>query len=279
MLGKAGLAVVTILLGTMPMTAQVRQIPVRRAAPPARPIMLPNRTVTYVRPAPPPVRAADAPVRVIRVQPRQTGTTPSPAVVPTGLGVAPPTGLPSGSPAYGNFGGTPIPLGQLLNPAPGLGFDFTHLAAINSDLATRAIIDPLTQYQLALAMSLPRVQPVGFIPAYDGGSVVVAPAQPQVIVLQQPVPQPVAAQQAAPAPALAPQAAAPPSPPLPDVGQFLLVRRDGKVIQAVAFSEEGKQIVYITAGGMRHTIPVEQIDLKATEARNAERGTILHLTD
>jgi hypothetical protein len=281
MLGKAGLAVVAILLGAAPAGAQVRQIRVPRAAPPARPVVLPNRTVTYVhaRPAPPPVRVVDAPVHVVRVQPAQTAVRSAPATVPSGLGVAPPTTSPVPSPIITNFGGTPIPLGQLLNPAPGLGFDFTHLAAINANLATQAIIDPLTQYQLALAESLPRVQPTGFIPAYSGGAVVVAPAQPQVIVVQQPVPQPAATQQTAAAPAPAPRAAGPPAPPLPDVGEFLLVLRDGKVIHAVAFSKEGNQIVYITAQGMRLAVAVDQLNLEATEKRNAERGTILHLTD
>jgi hypothetical protein len=280
--GKTGLAIAAILLGAAPAGAQVRQMTVRRAAPPARPMVLPNRGVTYVHARPvarPPVRAVNAPFRVIHVQSQPPAEHSAPVRIPAGPGIAPPTITPSASPVYTTFGGTPISLGQLLNPAPGLGFDFTHLAAINGDLATRAIIDPLTQYQLALARSLPRVQPAAFLPAYGGGSVVVAPAQPQVIVVQQPVPQKTVAQQAVAAPVPAPTAAAPTAPPLPDVGQFLLVRRDGKVIHAVAFSEEGKRIVYITAEGMRRTIAVDQIDLKATEERNAERGTILRLTD
>jgi hypothetical protein len=276
MRGKAGFAVAAILAVAIPAGAQVRQIPVRMAAPPARPVILPNRTITYVRPAPPPVRVVDVP-RVVHV-------ASPPSVVPTGpvSPAAVPTPLPP-SPIVKTLGGTPLTLGQLLNPAPGLGFDFAHLAAINSNLGVQAIIDPLTQYQLALALRLPQVAPTAFwgYGGYDGyvepAAYAPQPSQPQIIVIQQPVPQAAPVAQESPAPA--PEAAAPPQPPLPDVGQFLLVERDGHVIHAVAFSVEGKRLVYITADGLRHTIPLDQVDTRLTEERNAERGTVLHLTD
>jgi hypothetical protein len=274
MRGMAGLAVAAILAVAIPAGAQVRDIPVRMAAPPAHPVMLPNRTISYVRPAPPLARVVDVP-RVVRMAPR-------PPVAPTGpvSPAAVPTPLPP-SPLVNTLGGTPISLGQLLNPAPGLGFDFTHLAAINSNLGVQAVIDPLTQYQLALALRLPQVAPTAFWGGGYGGyvesPVYGQPSQPQIIVVQQPVPQAAPAEQAAPAPA--PEAAAPPQPPLPDVGQFLLIERDGHVIHAVAFTVEGKRVVYITADGLRHTIALDQIDARLTEDRNAERGTMLHLND
>ncbi len=279
MRGKAGLAVLAIVFATLPIEAQVRRVPVQRAAPPARPVMLPNRTITYVRPAPPPVRMNTAtPVRVIRIAPQRPVASPDMAKLPTGTGVAPVPTSSSPNVVTEDFGGTPIPIGQLLNPAPGLGFDFSHLAAINSNLQVLALIDPLTQMELRQAESLPRVQPAAFWPAYGESPMVVTPSQPQIILVQQPAPQPTAqpvpARAAAPAPAAQPA----PAPPLPDLGQFLLVRRNGKVIHAVAFSEEGRQIVYITAAGMRRSVPIDQINMKATEQRNAERGTILHLT-
>jgi hypothetical protein len=275
MRGMAGLAVAAILAGTIPAGAQVRRVTVRMAAPAARPMRLPNRAISYVRPARPPVRVVDVPAtsRAGRMAPRPPvvpSTPVSPASVPTF----------TVNPTVNTLGGTPISLGQLLNPAPGLGFDFTHLAAINSDLAVRAVIDPLTQHELAVIKSLPRVQPTAFwgfggFGGYAEAPVVVAPAQPQVIVVQQPVPQAAPTAQAAPAP----ETAAPPAPPLPDVGQFLLVERDGKVIHAVAFSVEAGRVVYITADGLRRSIPLDQINAQVTEQRNAERGTILHLNE
>jgi hypothetical protein len=273
MRGMASLAA-AILAAAIPAGAQVRPIPVRMAAPPARPVILPNRTITFVRPAPPPVRVVDVP-RVVRMPSRppvvQTGPV-SPAAVPTPL---PP------SPIVNTLGGTPISLGQLLNPTPGLGFDFTHLAAINSNLGVQAIIDPLTQHELALALRLPQVAPTAFWGFGGGGYVEPAyapqPSQPQIIVIQQPVPQAAPAVQEAPAPA--PEASAPPAPPLPDIGPFLLIERDGHVIHAVAFSVEGNRVIYITGDGQRRTIPLDQIDARLTEERNAERGTMLHLND
>lgn len=236
----------------------------------------PGRAVSYshVHPAPPPVRTVYAHPGVIALQPQRPAidTTPS-------LSTFTPTAAPSNATLTGS-GGTPIPLGQLLNPVPGLGFDFTHLAAVNSGLAVRAFIDPVTQHELAIAQQLPREQPVGFFPAYDygygyGGEVPAAPStpRPEIVVLQQPAAQPAPAV-AAPAPV----AAAPAPPPLP-VGELYLVRRDGKTIKVIAFSQQGGQIVYITANGMRHTMSLNDLNVKATEKRNAERGTILHLTE
>ncbi len=279
MRGKVGLAAAAILLGALPAVAQVRQVPVVRvAAPAARPVIMPNHVVRYVRPAPPPVRVVESPVRVVQVQPQRPVPYVAPNLPPTSTGEPPEPVAPP--PVVTTLGGTPIPLGQLLNPTPGLGFDFTHLAAINSDLAVRAIIDPLTQHELALALQLPQVQPGAFYagyPAYGGyveSQAATTPSQPQIIVLQQPAPRAVAA-----APAPAPQAAAPPPPPLPPLGALLLVQRNGKVIRAVAFSEEGRNIVYITSNGRRRTIAVDQLNVKATEERNAEHGTIIHLTN
>ena len=267
MRGMAGIAAAAILLGTLPASAQVRRVVM--TAPIGRVAQAPGRPVGFVRPAPPPVRVVDAPVRVISMAPQP------PAGTTGGANVG--TALLASTPVVASLGGTPIPLGQLLNPAPGLGFDFTHLAAINSDLGIRAIIDPITQQELALTEQLPQVQPTGYFPAYSGAPVVVAPAQPQILVVQQPVAQRALQEQAAPAaPA---EAAAPPAPPLPPLGQILLVRRDGKVIRTVAFTEQGSHVVYIATDGRRRTVAVDQLDLKATEERNAEHGTFLHLTD
>ena len=269
MRGMLGLAVALILLGAAPLSAQAgRPIsPVRAvgvATAPARP-------VAYVRPAPA-ARAPAAPVRIVTLAPATGGTnTTATSAVST---------LPLSTPVLTSPGGAPIPLGQLLNPAPGLGFDFTHLAAINSNLAERAIVDPLTQQELALTEQLPREAPAAFFPDYGYGIAPVAtgaPAQPQIIVLQQP------AQPAAPAPveatpSPAPHASVPPAPPLPPLGNLLLVERGGKVIQATAFTQQGNQVVYITPDGRRKTIAISRLDLKATEDRNAEHGTFLHLT-
>ncbi len=278
MRGTLGLVAAVIFLGAASLNAQAGR-PMARPAMPVQAVRMvpaPVRPVGFVRPAPPTVRVGEAPVRVVTIAPGNPGTNTTATATSTV------STLPLSTPVVTSLGGTPIPLGQLLNPAPGLGFDFTHLAAINSDLAVRAIIDPLTQQELALTQQLPQEAPAAFFPDYGYGTppvVVGAPAQPQIIVLQQPAAQPAVSPQQQAAPAPAPQAATPPPPPLPPLGNLFLVERDGKVIQATAFTEQGKQVVYITPEGRRKTIAISQLDLKATEDRNAERGTFLHLTD
>jgi hypothetical protein len=92
--------------------------------------------------------------------------------------------------------------------------------------------------------------------------------QPQVIVLQQAPPA-----EAAEQPAAAPEE----SEPLPDVGQFTLVLRNGSQIQAVAFTRSNGNIVYITTEGGRRTIALADLDTDATTRINQERGTPIQL--
>ncbi|HLJ42455.1 MAG TPA: hypothetical protein VKT50_13275 [Candidatus Acidoferrales bacterium] len=169
-------------------------------------------------------------------------------------------------------------LSQLLNPVPGLGFDYSNLAAINHDLGIRAIIDPVTQQELALSERLLQLTPTAPISSsfFASEPVVMLEQQPpQVIIVQQP--QPPAEQ----ANAEAPPSAAPvevEQPPLPDVGQFVLALRDGTQIQAVAFTRQNDRIVYITTDGRRKSIAIGDLDTAATRRLNDERGTPLQLS-
>jgi len=199
------------------------------------------------------------------------------------------TGQPSSNDignGFAGFGGAPLSVQQLLDPVPGLGFDFSALAARDQDLGIKAAIDPATQWRLAIAERLLRdnrgfggfVGTGGYI--LDGGGVYTVPEepasegaapapQPQIIVVQAPA----ANQQAA-----APEPTAESQPPLPDVGQFTLVLRDGSKIQAVAFTRKSDTIVYITTDGNRRTLAVADLDSAATQRVNQERGTPLNLS-
>ncbi|HJZ51870.1 MAG TPA: hypothetical protein VJ228_06730 [Candidatus Acidoferrales bacterium] len=75
------------------------------------------------------------------------------------------------------------------------------------------------------------------------------------------------------APAPEPQEAA----PLPDVGSFTLVMRDGTQVDALAFTRAQDKIIYITPDGGRRTVAVRDIDSNSTERLNQERGTPLQL--
>jgi nucleoid-associated protein YgaU len=203
------------------------------------------------------------------------------------------TGLPSPNDrgnGFVGFGGAPLSVQQLLDPVPGLGFDYADLAARDQDLDIKAAIDPATQWRLAIAERLLRdnrgfggfVGTGGYI--LDGGGVYTVPEepasepaaaapapQPQIIVVQAPA---AANQQGG---ATAPSAESQ-GPPLPDVGQFTLVLRDGTKIQAVAFTRKSDTIVYITTDGSRRTLAVADLDSAATQRVNQERGTPLNLS-
>ena len=102
--------------------------------------------------------------------------------------------------------------------------------------------------------------------------------QPQIIVIQQPAP----AQQNAdtgsgagnPSASLsAPQADV----PIPDVGNFILVRRDGRLLFASVFSVVGSQVQYVTPEGIRRTLAISDLDAVATQQMNEARGTTVEI--
>jgi hypothetical protein len=163
---------------------------------------------------------------------------------------------------------------------PGLGFDFPHLAAVSGTLRNNP---------RAFGHNGQRGQGA-FIPIFFGGYPYYyddpgadqqdqeppqpAQPQPQIIVIQQPVP----AQQATDsgndtgnvsAPAPESEAAA----SVPDVGDFILVRRDGRILFASIFSVVGTQIQYVTPEGIRRTVAMADLDSDATEQMNEARGT------
>jgi hypothetical protein len=104
-------------------------------------------------------------------------------------------------------------------------------------------------------------------------------AQPQAIDNQQSAqanagPQDVDPGYAPPAPvAIAP---APPA-PVRDIGDFILVRRNGQLLFASAFSVTGDQLRYITPDGIRHSISMSDVDADATQQMNEARGTTVQL--
>jgi hypothetical protein len=182
----------------------------------------------------------------------------------------------------GFYGGSGETLQQLLDPVPGPGFDYSYLAGIDKDLALKALIDPQTEERLAVAEQVARATG-GFGGAgyylLDGGGGYIVPAEtaaetgpndqpeqpqrPEVIVLQQP------AQKSAEE-----SAAEPPQPaqPVPDVGNFMLVLKNGNKIQAMAFTRLGGQIIYITPNGDRHTISASDVNDTATQQLNQDSG-------
>ena len=197
------------------------------------------------------------------------------------------TGVRTSANAFTFGDGSFLSRQDVLNPVPGLGFDFPYLAAMNRDFAIKAVIDPVTQWQLTVAERLLRdtrgsAPSAGFF-FLDGGGAYMLPAesapveqlqpqpQPQIIIVQQPPAE--SPSSAPPAPAAALDAV----PPLPDIGQFVLALRNGTQIQAVAFTLLKDRIIYITADGSRRMIPASDLDPGATTLINEELGTPLDL--
>ncbi len=175
----------------------------------------------------------------------------------------------------GLFSFSPFSFGTF--PVPGLGFDFVHLAAITRNVKVSDLSVLSTAQRLALLRRLSPVVPFGaaFLPQ---PAEVVVMQQPPVVVLQQPVTEE-AAEPAARTRYVEPKetAGAAPTPQPRDVGEFVLVRRDGRILFAVAFSTEGDQVVYVTREGIRRALPLAELDVETTLRMNEERGTTLHL--
>ena len=173
-------------------------------------------------------------------------------------------------------------------PVPGLGFDYTHLAAINRNLETRALIDPVTQQRLALARQIRRETPaVPVFPIFAmAPQVVVVQSPPPVIVLQQGAQEVdeasiIFAERVRAATREREAEMEPPAAravePHRVLEEFVLVRKDGSVIHMVAFSARDARIIYVTREGQRRSIALADLDREATILRNEERGAEVKL--
>jgi hypothetical protein len=162
-------------------------------------------------------------------------------------------------------------------PVPGLGFDFAHLAAVTRNVKVSDVSVLTTAQRLALAQRFARVSPF-FTPFLTSPPEVVVVEQPPVTLIEQPG---VAREAAEPvrAQSVEPQATQPARPPerVRDVGEFVLVRRDGSVVFATAFTTSGDMLTYITPEGARRSLRLSELDVDTTIRMNEERGTTLHL--
>lgn len=178
-------------------------------------------------------------------------------------------------------------------PVPGLGFDYVHHAAVNRNLAARALIDPVTQQRLALERDLRRNtsgSPVAAVPVVVNSIVINVVPQPPLVIVQEAEPEPedrrleaLAGASAAPGRSrLQGGDTLPPyEPPLREADELVLIRRDGGLLFAVAFTvrpdPDGPRLVYITREGHRRSVALDEIDREATRDMNEARGTSLHL--
>jgi hypothetical protein len=159
---------------------------------------------------------------------------------------------------------------------PGLGFDYAHLAAVSggSGFNTPSIRVGRRFHDSGF------ITPVFFggYPYYpdEGDYPPPQQQQPQVIVIQQPVPMtaPSGSGDSGNLSAASTPSSIAPS-PVRDVGEFVLVRRDGKILFATVYSIVGSDLRYVTPEGIRRTLPMAELDADATRAMNEARGTAL----
>lgn len=151
-----------------------------------------------------------------------------------------------------------------LPDSPGLGFDFAHMAAVGR----------------GQTVSIPAGSVSGgfFLPYYSQPSPVIV-VQPAPVVVVQPAQQVDDSAERPRSSRVSEERSAEtrPAEPMPvrDVGEFVLVRRDGGQVLAVAFTVQKGQISYITRDGVRRSVALSVLDLDATRNENEERGTTL----
>jgi hypothetical protein len=175
--------------------------------------------------------------------------------------------------------GTPLnPNFAPVNGVPGLGFDFPHLAAISRGFRHRfgafgfnGGFSPFFTPIFFDALPLYYPYDTGTPDYYTEG------AQEPLFVI--PAPQPLAQPPAESAPRASATAPQVPAPPPPELGQLILVRGDGQVLLAVAFTANHGQLTYITREGTRRSFPVSELDKDATRQMNDANGTSVSLPE
>jgi hypothetical protein len=204
--------------------------------------------------------------------------------------------VPTGHPASGNLRLVNAGNIESENEIPGLGFDFPHLAAISGHLH----FNPAFEHN-RFDMNDGSFAPIfwgenpGF-PDFVDPSVIQqvqqefqqqGQQQPQIIIIHQPAP--VARERLAQVgvPGGLPDSAtrstatplAPPVAPAPirDAGEFIFVRRDGRILFGSVFFVSEGVLQYVTPEGIRHTVPVNELDTEATRMMNDSLGATVDL--
>jgi len=154
------------------------------------------------------------------------------------------------------------------NPVPGLGFDYPHFFAVHPNAGRHHF----------------RHDSGFVIPFIDGGFYLPVPmSADQGTVAPQPEDSEAANQ---PAPSeqnsardndrnLRDRMRSEPLPP--EQTEYVFVRQDGSLIFAVAYSLINDRLQYVTAEGLRRTIPLNTLDFAATQQFNEQRGVSIRL--
>jgi len=226
---------------------------------------------------------APAPMASPRIATAHPMTAARPAVhtgrVNTRLAVAPKSVHPVGwnhltrgtttpaDPVFPN--GNPVMDGY---PVPGLGFDYSHYFATHPNTGHcrhcfgNGLVLPFVDGGIYIPMPMYAEQSQEEQPAEQGA----APDQNQAQVAQpdEPADQGYSGY---------PSARTAPQPPPKPQAEYVFVRRDGGLIFAVAYSWINDRLQYVTAEGIRRTVPLNTLDIDATQQFNDQRGVPIRL--
>src|SRR5216683_201561 len=203
--------------------------------------------------------------------------------------------VPTEHPASGNLRFVNVGNIESENEVPGLGFDFPHLAAISGHLHFNPAFD-----HNRFDMNDGSFAPIFWSenpgsPDFADPSVIQQVQQefqqqgqqpPQIIVIQQPAPVtheqltggvPKALSDSAARSNAIPLASSVAPAPIRDVGEFIFVRRDGRILFGSVFFVSEGVLQYVTPEGIRRTVPVNELDTEATRKMNDSLGTTVDL--
>lgn len=235
--------------------------PVMRAAPPAMHVMpaapIARGHVAPMRapvPARPGVRTVTSGMKpVISRTPAWHPTIPQP-VLGSGNGFAPGSFFPG------------VPFFNQDIPVPGFGFDYEHFFAVHPNWGAQHPVGGVV---------LPFFGGGGFympVPYYTESTPQEGDQQTASNVQPEPT-QPSYAQESQ-TPSSSRQNSYTYTPAEPVV-EFVFVKRDGTTFNAVAYTLLKGKLQYITKEGLRRTVPIDSLDLDATQKSNEERGTTI----
>lgn len=225
---------------------------------------------------------AAAPRTVVHAAPARSSVSVRPVVrsapVSTRLSAAPRATRPTGwnhttTTRRTNFSTDPVfPNGGFStddNPVPGLGFDYPHFFAVHPNAGHHHRFR----------------HDSGFvIPFIDGGFYLPVPMYADQGAAAPQAEESEAANQPAPAEQTSTQdndrnlrdrMRSEPLPP--EQTEYVFVRQDGSLIFAVAYSLINDRLQYVTAEGLRRTIPLSTLDFAATQQFNEQRGVSIRL--
>ncbi len=157
-------------------------------------------------------------------------------------------------------------------PVPGLGFDYTHYFATHPNAGRcpqcfgNGFVLPFVDGGIYIPMPMYAEQSAEAQPAEDGAAS--DQNQAQAAQTEEPADQ---GNYGYPPARMAPQ-----PPPKPQA-EYVFVRRDGSLIFAVAYSWINDRLQYVTGEGIRRIVPLNTLDLDATQQFNDQRGVPIRL--